>query len=157
LCVLSSVAIFISTPTLLTQGVDYLKTHYTKTEHMVPMRDGVRLFTTVFTPKDSTQKYPILLTRTQSGVAPYGTDQFPRNLGPSPLFGRERFIFVNQDIRGRWASEGTFVRLRPHNPAKGPKDVDESSDAYDTIEWLLKNVANHNGKVGHYGMSYRGW
>ena len=134
------------------QGVDYIKTHYVKTEHMIPMRDGVRLYTAVYTPKDASQKFPILLTRTQSGVEPYGTDQVHRTLGPSGLFGKEVFIFVYQDVRGRWASEGAWVRLRPHNPNKGPRDIDESTDTYDTIDWLIKNVQGHNGKVGHWGM-----
>ena len=149
--------VFSCTHYLPAQGLDYVKANYTKTEHMIPMRDGARLYTAVYTPKDTSRKYPILLTRTQSGVEPYGADQYHKTLGPSALFGKEGYIFVYQDIRGRWMSEGTFVRMRPHNPTKGPKDVDESSDTYDTIDWLLKNVVGHNGKVGHYGTSYRGW
>jgi putative CocE/NonD family hydrolase len=145
------------TPTLFAQGLDFVKAHYTKTEHQIPMRDGVRLYTAVYAPKDTSRKYPILMIRTQSGIRPYGADQYPVNLGPSPLFGKEGYIFVYQDIRGRWMSEGTFIDVRPHNPDKGPRDVDESSDTYDTIDWLLKNVPNHNGKVGHYGTSYRGF
>jgi putative CocE/NonD family hydrolase len=139
------------------QGPDYIKANYAKTEHMVPMRDGVRLYTAIFTPKETTQKYPILLTRTQSGCEPYGSDQVPKSLGPSSLFVKEGYIFANQDIRGRWASEGKYVRSRPINPDKGPKDTDESTDTFDTIDWLVKNVPHHNGKVGHWGMSYRGW
>jgi len=140
------------------QGLDYLKANYTKTEHMIPMRDGVKLFTAVYAPKDQTQKYPIMIYRTQSGVRPYGEDQFPNDLGPSPLFGKEGYIFVYQDLRGRWMSEGTFDRIRPHNPAKKtPQDIDESSDAYDTIDWLVKNLPNHNGAVGLWGTSYRGF
>lgn len=121
------------------------------------MRDGVNLFTAVYTPKDTSRTYPLLMLRTQSGIRPYGADHYHAELGPSPHFGKEGYIFVYQDIRGRWMSEGTFIDLRPHNTNKGPKDVDESSDTYDTIDWLLKNVSNHNGKVGHYGTSYRGW
>lgn len=143
--------------TLSAQGLDYVKSHYTKTEHQIPMRDGARLFTAVYTPKDTSQKYPILMIRTQSGIRPYGADQYHADLGPSPLFGKEGYIFVYQDIRGRWMSEGTFINMRPHDPKKGPKDVDESSDTYDTIDWLLKNIQGHNGKVGHYGTSYRGF
>jgi uncharacterized protein len=140
------------------QGVDYLRQHYTKHEYQIPMRDGVRLFTAIYTPKDETQKYPMLLIRTQSGLEPYGNDQFPRSIGPSSLFAKEGYIFVNQDVRGRWMSEGTWVNTRPHNSAKKtPRDIDESSDCYDTVEWLLKNVPNHNGKVGLYGTSYRGF
>src|SRR3954453_7120843 len=139
------------------QGLDYVKSHYTKYEYRIPMRDGVRLFTSVYVPKDNAQSYPILLTRTPYSVQPYGVDRSRPDLGPSPQFGKEGYIFAYQDIRGRWMSEGTFVYRRPHNPAKGPKDVDESSDAYDTIDWLLKNVRGHNGKVGYHGVSYRGF
>src|SRR5947207_697250 len=100
---------FALTPTLSAQGLAYVKANYTKTEHQIPMRDGVRLYTAVYTPKDASQKYPILLTRTQSGVEPYGADNYHANLGPSAHFGREGYIFVIQDIRGRWNSEGTFI------------------------------------------------
>jgi len=147
----------LSASSLHAQGVDYIKAHYTKTEHMIPVRDGVRLYTAVYHPRDKSHAYPILLTRTQSGCEPYAADQVHKTLGPSALFGKEGYIFVFQDIRGRWASEGTYVRSRPHNPNKGPMDTDESTDTYDAIDWLVKNVPNHNGKVGHWGMSYRGW
>jgi putative CocE/NonD family hydrolase len=153
----AAVAVLVLAPGLRAQGLEYVKGQYTKAEYQIPMRDGVRLFTAVYTPKDTSRDYPILLARTQSGIQPYGDGEYPRDLGPSPLFGKEGYIFVYQDIRGRWMSEGTFVIRRPHNPAKGPRDVDESSDAYDTIDWLLKNVRHHNGKVGYQGMSYRGW
>lgn len=145
------------TPGLRAQGVEYVKANYTKAEYQIPMRDGVRLFTAVYTPKDTSRDYPILLARTQSGIRSYGADQYPRDLGPSPLFAKERYIFVHQDIRGRWMSEGEYVYKRPHNPLKGPKDIDESSDVHDTIDWLLKNVRHHNGKVGYHGVSYRGF
>lgn len=146
---------------LFSQGVEYVKAHYTKHEYQIPMRDGARLFTAVYSPKDMTETYPLLMVRTQSGLRPYGPDQYPNTLiGPSPLphFVTEGYIFVVQDVRGRWMSEGTFVNMRPHIPdKKTPQDIDESSDAYDTIDWLLKNVPNHNGKVGLYGTSYRGF
>lgn len=144
--------------TLLAQGLEYIKAHYTKREYQIPMRDGAKLFTAVYVPKDASQKYPMLMIRTQSGLRPYGEDQFHASLGPSSLFAKEGYIFVYQDVRGRWMSEGTFVNMRPHNPnKKTPQDIDESSDTYDTIDWLLKNVPNHNGKVGLYGTSYRGF
>ncbi len=143
---------------LIAQSLEYIKAHYTKYEYKIPMRDGVHLFTAVYVPKDVSEKCPLLMIRTQSGVRPYGADQYPNDLGPSPLFGKEKYIFVYQDIRGRWMSEGTFVNMRPHNPAKkSPQDVDESSDTFDTIDWLLKHIPNHNGKVGLYGTSYRGF
>ena len=137
---------------------EYVKAHYTKYEHMVPMRDGVKLFTAVYVPKDASEKHPILMKRTPYSVRPYGVDRYPDSLGPSKLFTKEQFIFVYQDVRGRMASEGEFVNVRPHKPLKsGPSDIDESSDTYDTIEWLLANIPNHNGKAGQYGISYPGF
>jgi putative CocE/NonD family hydrolase len=134
---------------------EYIKANYTKRELMIPMRDGVRLFTIVYEPKSATQKYPILLTRTPFSVAPYGKDAFRPSLGPDDLFAREGYIFVYQDVRGLWASEGEFVHLRPaRTDATG---TDESTDAYDTVDWLVKNVANNNGRVGVYGTSYPGF
>jgi putative CocE/NonD family hydrolase len=142
------------------QGIEYVKANYTKYEYRIPMRDGVRLFTVVYVPKDDSQKYPILLTRIagHSNAGPYGADQYRGDLGPSSLFAKEGYFFVYQDVRGRFMSEGTFVAMRPHNPAKkSPHDIDESSDTYDTIDWLLKNVAGNTGKVGLYGSSLRGF
>jgi uncharacterized protein len=140
------------------QGVDAVRARYTKYEYRVPMRDGVRLFTAVYAPKDASQRYPFLLTRTPYSVAPYGVDNYPRSLGPSESFEREGFIFVYQDARGRYMSEGEFQQVRPYVPDKrGPKDVDESTDTYDTIEWLLKNVSNNNGRVGMVGISQPGF
>ncbi|MCE9607737.1 MAG: CocE/NonD family hydrolase [Planctomycetia bacterium] len=161
-------AILCSAAPTFAQGPDYLRAHYVKREYRIPMRDGARLFTAVYSPKavptppagqpPTDRARPLLMIRTQSGLAPYGEERFPGSLGPSAHFARSGYIFVYQDIRGRWMSEGDFVAMRPHEPRKaGPRDVDESTDTYDTIEWLLKNVADHNGKVGHYGTSYRGW
>ena len=125
---------------------------------MVPMRDGVRLFTQVYSPKDVTQTYPILLMRTPYGIHPYGADRFPSVLGPSLEFTGEGYIFVYQDVRGKFQSEGEFIHHVPYKADKSvPQDVDESSDVYDTIEWLLANVSNHNGNVGQWGISYAGW
>jgi putative CocE/NonD family hydrolase len=141
-----------------TQGVEEIKAQYTKYEYRIPMRDGIKLFTAVYAPKDTSQSYPILLSRTPYSLQPYGTDQYRSDLGPSALFAKEGYIFVYQDVRGRWMSEGTFVNMRPHNPAKkAPGDVDESSDTWDTIEWLTKHLTNHNGKVGMWGISYPGF
>ena len=136
----------------------YIRLHYTKHEYMVPMRDGVKLMTAVFVPKEAGRTYPILMKRTPYNVAPYGEEKYPSRLGPSEHFVRAGYIFVNQDVRGRFASEGQFVQVTPHivNKTK-PTDVDESSDTYDTIEWLLKNIPNHNGRVGMYGISYPGF
>jgi hypothetical protein len=137
---------------------DYIKAHYTKYEYQIPMRDGVKLFTSVYAPKDDSQTYPMLLSRTPYSVAPYGVDKYPDSLRPGSAYVKAGYIFVNQDVRGRWMSEGDYVNIRPHNPGKaGAKDIDESSDTYDTIDWLLKNVKGHNGKVGQWGISYPGF
>ncbi len=137
---------------------DYVKAHYTKYEYRIPMRDGVRLFTAVYVPKDASQSYPFIMDRTPYSVAPYGEDQYAKHLGPSDEFEKAGYIFVYQDVRGRYMSEGTFVEMRPHIDVKNsPKDVDDSSDTYDTIDYLLKHVPNNNGKVGIWGISYPGF
>ena len=140
------------------QGLEHVKANYTKYEYRISMRDGKRLFTAVYVPKDDSQSYPILLKRTPYSVKPYGVDQYPENLGPSPLFGNEGYIFVYQDVRGRWMSEGEFVHMRPHRPTKnGKRDIDESTDTWDTVDWLVKNVRGNNGQVGIAGISYPGF
>ncbi|HMF79431.1 MAG TPA: CocE/NonD family hydrolase [Bryobacteraceae bacterium] len=142
------------------QGIDFVKANYTKYEFRIPMRDGVHLFTSVYVPKDASPalKYPIMYDRTPYSVAPYGVDNFKTQLGPSELFARDKYIFVYQDVRGRLMSEGTFVDMRPQiDDKKTPQDIDESSDTYDSIDWLVKNVPNNNGKVGMWGISYPGF
>ncbi|MGI9034548.1 MAG: CocE/NonD family hydrolase, partial [Pyrinomonadaceae bacterium] len=136
---------------------DYIQQNYTKREVMIPMRDGVKLFTSIYEPKSNAEKYPIMFDRTPYSVAPYGADKFKPSLGPNELFAREGYIFVYQDVRGRWASEGEFVDVRPEIARPGTKDIDESTDTYDTIDWLVKNVANNNGRVGMWGISYPGF
>ena len=142
---------------------DYVKSHYTKYEYRIPMRDGKKLFTAVYVPKDSSfpseaGPHPILLNRTPYSVGPYGEDQYPSNLGPSDEFEKAAYIFVYQDVRGRWQSEGQWIEMTPHKDVKkGPNDVDESSDTYDTIDYLLKTIPNNNGKVGMWGISYPGF
>jgi hypothetical protein len=140
-------------------ATDAVRVRYTKYEYRIPMRDGVKLFTSVYVPKDAgkDRRYPVLLTRTPYGVAPYGSDAYRDSVGPSEAAAKEGFIFVYQDVRGRFLSEGQFVDVRPHNPAKGPKDVDESSDTWDTIEWLLGKLPWDNGRVGMWGISYPGF
>jgi putative CocE/NonD family hydrolase len=136
---------------------DYIKGNYTKREVMIPMRDGAKLFTAIYEPKDASQKYPIMLNRTPYSVAPYGAANYRPSLGPDNLFAREGYIFVYQDVRGRLMSEGVFEDVRPHIANKTGKQIDEASDAYDTVDWLIKNVSNHNGRVGVYGISYPGF
>jgi putative CocE/NonD family hydrolase len=135
-----------------------MRERYEKREHLVPMRDGVRLFTSVYAPKDRSKAYPILVRRTPYSVKPYGEGEFPEFLGPSRLFTGEGYIFVYQDVRGAYMSEGEFVDVRPHIARKESEhDVDESSDTWDTIEWLVRELQNDNGKVGLWGISYPGF
>lgn len=135
-----------------------VRENYTKHEYRIRMRDGVNLFTSVYVPKDTSRSYPFLMTRTPYSVAPYGPDQYRRNLGPSPEFQKAGYIFVYQDVRGRYMSEGTFVEMTPHIDHKtSNQQTDDSSDTHDTIDWLLKNVPNNNGKVGIVGISYPGF
>jgi putative CocE/NonD family hydrolase len=137
-----------------------VKANYQKAEYMVAMRDGIRLYTAVYSPRQTQENLPFLLFRTPYGIGNYGPDIFRPHLGPSRHsyeFEREGFIFVFQDVRGKFRSEGEFVVMKPHNPRKSGTEADESSDTYDTIEWLLKNIPNNNGRVGQYGVSYPGY
>ncbi len=135
-----------------------VKEHYTKFEYRIAMRDGVHLFTSVYVPKDASRAYPFLINRTPYSVGPYGVDLYRTQLGPSPEFDKAGYIFVNQDVRGRYMSEGKFVEMHPHiDDKKSKQDVDDASDLYDTIEWLLKNVPNNNGNAGIWGISYPGF
>jgi putative CocE/NonD family hydrolase len=159
LCIgLNALLLPASSGLLTAQGLEWVKANYTKHEYYVTVRDGVRLFTSVYLPKDRSRAYPILLDRTPYSCRPYGVDQFRENIGPSPAFPKEGYIIAYQDVRGRWMSEGKFENMRPHKDVKsGPKDIDESTDTFDTIEWLLKNVPGHNGRVGMWGISYDGF
>ncbi|HEY1471386.1 MAG TPA: CocE/NonD family hydrolase [Candidatus Acidoferrum sp.] len=135
-----------------------VKEHYTKYEYRIPMRDGVHLFTAVYVPKDSSRPYPFLINRTPYSISPYGVDQYRTQLGLSPDFDKAGYIFVLQDVRGRFMSEGKFIEMRPHiDGKKSTNDIDDSSDLYDTLDWLLKNVPNNNGKAGIWGISYPGF
>jgi predicted acyl esterase len=126
----------------------WLAEHYTKFERKIPMRDGVKLFTRIYIPKDDSTNYPIVLTRTPYALKPYGPDNYQDPGGTFEALARDRFILVTQDVRGRHASEGVFEHVRPFNPGKSGVTIDESSDAWDTIDWLVKNVPGNNGKVG---------
>jgi len=139
---------------------DEVRTRYTKYEFRIPMRDGAHLFTAVYVPKDAAagKTYPFLIQRTPYSSGPFGADNYRKHLGPAAVFEKDGFIFVYQDVRGRFMSEGTFIEMTPHKDVKkSAKDVDESTDAYDTIDWLVKNVAGNNGKAGLYGISYPGF
>jgi putative CocE/NonD family hydrolase len=142
------------------ERAEYIRSRYTKFEYRIPMRDGARLFTAVYVPNDASanKRYPVILTRTPYTVAPYGLDRYKNWLGPNAAYEKEGFIFAFQDVRGRYMSEGEFVNVRPQRGAKrGPKEIDESTDTYDTIEWLVKNVPDNNGRVGMWGISYPGF
>lgn len=138
---------------------NYVKEHYTKKEIYITMRDGVKLFTSIYTPKDISKdkKYPILMQRTCYSVAPYGENEFKSAIGPNKYLMKDEYIFVYQDVRGRYMSEGTWTNMTPQVEHKTKKDVDESTDTYDTVDWLVKNLPNNNGKVGQYGTSYPGF
>lgn len=137
----------------------WIRDNYVKTETMIPMRDGTKLFTAIYAPKDQSEKHPVLMTRTPYSCAPYGEDRY-RNFWDNHwrYYMREGYIIVLQDVRGRWMSEGDFVDVRPFIKDKKAKtDIDEASDTYDTIDWLTKNTANNNGRVGVMGISYPGF
>jgi putative CocE/NonD family hydrolase len=136
----------------------YIRDNYKKLEIMIPMRDGIKLYTAVYMPKDSTKKYPIMFDRTPYGTPPYGATAYKTSIGPSMIFAREGFIIVYQDVRGRYLSEGSFIATRPYIvDKKSNKDIDESSDTYDSIDWMIKNLPNNNGKVGVWGISAPGF
>jgi putative CocE/NonD family hydrolase len=132
--------------------------HYTKYEYRIPMRDGVRLFTSVLVPKDTSTAYPLLMVRSPFGISPYGADEYAAPAVHTDVFLKAGYIWVRQDVRGRGLSEGEFTHVTPHRPNKrGESDVDESTDMFDTVEWLLQHVPNHNGRVGVWGISYAGF
>ncbi len=155
--------VLVATSTLMAQilpgSPDFdVKEHYTKYEYSIAMRDGVHLFTSIYVPKDTSHTYPFLINRTPYSVGPYGVDLYRGQLGPAPEFDKAGYIFVFQDVRGRYMSEGTFIEMRPHlDNKKSKQDVDDASDLYDTIDWLLKNVPNNNGNAGIWGISYPGF
>jgi uncharacterized protein len=155
-------SIFYSFVNAQTQPNDsnFIKTNFTKTEVMIPMRDGAKLYTAIYTPTDAgTEKqYPFLIERTPYSCDPYGSTAYPYSLGPNAELQNEKYIFVYQDVRGRYKSQGQFEEMTPHIANKKNKqDVDESSDTYDTVEWLINNVKGNNGKAGLYGISYPGF
>lgn len=137
---------------------EYIRANYTKFEYQIPMRDGVKLFTSVYIPNDHSQRYPMMFQRTPYRVAPYGASKYKTRLGPSESFEKEGFIFVFQDVRGKFMSEGEFVNMRPQDAYKrGKSATDDATDTYDTIDWLVNNIDNNNGKVGMWGTSYPGY
>ena len=154
-CALLLLALRIAAPARMPAvQAQYKQERFTSQEVMIPMRDGVHLQTVIFIPKQADAPLPILLTRTPYGVV---TDESWAESGVYDELMADGYIFVRQNIRGRFKSEGTFVMQRPPRDRSDRKSVDEATDAYDTIEWLLRNVPNNNGRVGMWGISYPGW
>ncbi|MBP2832979.1 CocE/NonD family hydrolase [Aquimarina sp. U1-2] len=134
-----------------------IKKQYVKQEVDIEMRDGIKLHTTIYSPRDTSKKYPIIMQRTPYSSKPYGKDQYRSKIGPNEFLMKEGNIIVYQDVRGRWMSEGVYDNMRAYIPNKKGKQVDEASDTYDTIDWLVTNLDNTNGKVGIWGISYPGF
>ncbi|WP_301922417.1 CocE/NonD family hydrolase [Ferruginibacter sp.] len=136
----------------------WIKNNYAKKEVYITMRDGIRLFTSIYMPKSTVELHPVLLSRTPYSCEPYGEENYKDywNSYQKEYF-KEGYIMVKQDVRGRWMSEGQIINVRPFNANKKSKEIDESSDTYDTIDWLIKNITNNNGKVGVFGISYPGF
>ena len=136
----------------------YVSDNYTKSEVDITMRDGIKLHTTIYSPKDSSKEYPIIMQRTPYSSQPYGAGNFKEKIAPNIHMMKDGYIVVYQDVRGRWLSEGHYENMRAYNPNKTTDaDIDESSDTYDTIDWLVNNVENNNGNVGIWGISYPGF
>jgi len=136
----------------------WIVNNFTKKEVMIPMRDGIKLFTTIYAPKDKSEKHPILLIRTPYSCAPYGENNFSSFWNsPRKVFLKENYIYIIQDVRGRWMSEGVFEDIRPYIPNKKPGQLDEATDTYDAIDWMVKQIENNNGNVGVFGTSYPGF
>ena len=154
----SLILIILSVVSIYPQGKEYIKTHYNEHEYRIEMRDGVKLFTAVYSPKDTSVDYPLLMVRTPYSAAPYGEDNYQDDFEVPEEMVKDGYIFVFQDVRGRFMSEGSYFNMRPYIPDKKNKnDVDESSDTYDTIDWLVKHISHNNGKAGMWGISYPGF
>lgn len=131
---------------------------YDKFEYMIPMRDGKRLYTSVYVPKNKAGEHPIMLERTPYSAGPYGKDAFKPGFRGSKKFVEAGYIYAFQDVRGRYMSEGEFVNVRPQlTVRRGSEDIDESTDTYDTVDYLIKNVKQNNHRVGIWGISYPGF
>jgi len=151
------IVLFFSWASIQAQDPSFVEENYDKSEYKVEMRDGVKLFTIVYTPKDQSKAYPFLMQRTPYSIRPYG-EQIRNRLSANHQLEKDKYIFVFQDVRGKFMSEGEFVNMRPVlGEYKSKKDVDETTDTWDTVEWLINNIDNNNGKAGMYGVSYPGF
>ncbi|MCU0395353.1 MAG: CocE/NonD family hydrolase, partial [Chitinophagaceae bacterium] len=136
----------------------FIVNNYVKWERMVPMRDGISLFTSIYIPKDSAEKHPLIITRTPYSCAPYGADKFRAIWNTNHgLYAMKKYIIVFQDVRGRYMSEGEFEDVRPFNPNKQALETDEATDTYDALEWLVQHIPGNNGRAGVFGISYPGF
>mgnify|MGYP002795018743 CR=1 FL=1 len=150
--------LFVVAPVFAQTEADYeIREHYDKKEVVIPMRDGINLHTTIYSPKDTSRDYPILMSRTPYSSRPYGEDKFRSRIGPNEYLMKQGNIFVYQDVRGRWMSEGVYDNMRAYIPEKSGQEIDEASDTYDTVDWLVNNVESNNGRVGIWGISYPGF
>ena len=151
----------LSVTTITAQNADslWVRENYYKIERMLPMRDGIHLFTAFYIPKDSSVKHPILFNRTPYTCSPYGEDKFNSRIYESYWINylKEGYIIAIEDVRGKFMSEGEFVDVRPFNPNKKGKEIDEASDTYDAIEWMVNNIPGNNKRVGVFGISYPGF
>jgi putative CocE/NonD family hydrolase len=137
---------------------EFVRTNYIKHDYYIPMRDGVRLFTSVYSPRETNREYAIMMVRTPYSIRPYGETNYPGSLGPSEAFARHGFIFVYQDVRGRNHSEGNYIDMPPpRRHFSGSTDTDETTDAADSINWLVQHIPNNNGRVGLWGISFPGF
>ena len=158
--IISFAALVIISFTTAAQKIDekWFKENYTKKEINIPMRDGVKLFTAFYIPNDTTETHPFLITRTPYSCSPYGEDKYANIWsGYQSAYVKENYIFVEQDVRGRYMSEGLFEDVRPFNKNKKNNETDEASDTYDAIDWMVKNIKNNNGNAGVFGTSYPGF
>ena len=143
---------------LFSQTGNSIRDKYDKQEVYITMRDGIRLFTSIYTPKNDSVQHPILINRTPYNIEGGGPDRYNGYLQMYSRFTRENYIMVFQDVRGKFMSEGVYEDIRPVIPdKKSNKDIDETTDTWDTVDWLIKNVKNNNGNVGIYGISYPGF
>ena len=134
-----------------------VRAHYDRSVYKIPVRDGIKLHTVVYTPKNKSQTYPFLMVRTPYSASPYGPDEFhpPERMAPSDDFLEDGYIFVFQDGRGTYQSEGEWINLRPVR--SDDSGIDEATDSYDTIEWLVTNISGNSGRLGQWGISHPGW
>ncbi len=136
---------------------NFIKGNYNKLDTTITMHDGIKLYTILYIPKDQSRQYPFLIERTPYSAGPYGKNNYSSRIGPNLQLIKEKYIFVLQDVRGRYMSEGHNLEVTPYISNKASKDADESSDTYETIDWLIKNISNNNGRAGMYGISYPGF